>query len=228
MSDPCVLIIDDEPAIRRLLKTTLGSQSWRIVEAGSGATALAAIAEVKPDIVLLDLGLPDIDGLEVLRRVRSDTTTLPIVVLSARNDERGKVAALEAGADDYVTKPFSMGELIARLRNALRHALQREGTLPIYSQGELRVDLVRRQIFRSEAEIRLSPREWDILRMLVQHAGRVLTHQMIMSQLWDSSSDVQQLRVYIRQMRQKIEPNPEQPVYILTETGVGYRLKYES
>lgn len=224
MSDPSVLIVDDEPAIRRLLRTTLVSQSWRVTEARTGESALSMAADSPPDIVVLDLGLPDIDGVDVLRRLRRSYPTLPVVILSVRDDERGKVAALEAGADDYVTKPFSMAELLARMRNALRHALQQEGTLPLFISGNLTIDLVRRQIFRQDVEIRLSPREWDILRMLVRYAGRVLTHQTIMSQLWGATGDVQQLRVYIRQIRQKIEIDPERPRHIITETGVGYRL----
>lgn len=224
MSDPSVLIVDDEPAIRRLLRTSLVSQSWRVTEARTGEMALTMATEVVPDIVVLDLGLPDMDGVDVLRRLRGAHPTLPVVILSVRDDERGKVAALEAGADDYVTKPFSMAELIARMRNALRHALQQEGTIPLFVSGDLTVDLVRRQIFRGADEIRLSPREWDIVRMLVRYAGRVLTHQTIMSQLWGATGDVQQLRVYIRQIRQKIEIDPERPRYIITETGVGYRM----
>lgn len=224
MSDPSALIVDDEPAIRRLLRTSLVSQSWRVTEARTGEMALKMATEVVPDIVVLDLGLPDMDGVDVLRRLRGAHPTLPVVILSVRDDERGKVAALEAGADDYVTKPFSMAELIARMRNALRHALQQEGTIPLFVSGDVTVDLVRRQIFRGESEIRLSPREWDILRMLVRYAGRVLTHQTIMSQLWGATGDVQQLRVYIRQIRQKIEIDPERPRLIITETGVGYRM----
>ncbi|MFT8551058.1 response regulator [Acetobacter okinawensis] len=224
MSDPSVLVVDDEPAIRRLLRTALGSQTWRVMEARTGEMALRMVADAVPDVVVLDLGLPDIDGVEVLRRLRQVHPTLPVVILSVRDDERGKVAALEAGADDYVTKPFSMAELEARMRNALRHALQQEGTVPLFVSGGLSIDLVRRQIFRNESEIRLSPREWDILRMLVRYVGRVLTHQTIMSQLWGATGDVQQLRVYIRQIRQKIEIDPERPRHIITETGVGYRL----
>lgn len=224
MSDPSVLVVDDEPAIRRLLRTALGSQTWRVMEARTGEMALRMVADAVPDVVVLDLGLPDIDGVEVLRRLRQVHPTLPVVILSVRDDERGKVAALEAGADDYVTKPFSMAELEARMRNALRHALQQEGTVPLFVSGGLSIDLVRRQIFRNESEIRLSPREWDILRMLVRYVGRVLTHQTIMSQLWGATGDVQQLRVYIRQIRQKIEIDPERPLHIITETGVGYRL----
>jgi len=224
MSEPTVLVVDDEPAIRRLLRTTLHARDWRVIEAENGESALAMAVEQRPDIVLLDLGLPDIDGQEVLRRLRARCADLPVVILSVRDDERGKVTALEAGASDYVTKPFGMAELVARLRNAIRHALLKEGTTPVFVAGDLRIDLVRRQVFVGEAEIHLSPKEWDILKMLVRYAGRVLTHRIIMGQLWGAHGDVQQLRVYIRQIRQKIEADPERPRYILTETGVGYRL----
>ena len=151
-------------------------------------------------------------------------STLPIVVLSARDDERGKVAALDLGADDYVTKPFGMAELVARLRGALRHALHREGTPPLFVSGDLTVDLVRRVVTRAGAEVHLSPREWDILRLLVGYAGRVLTHRLILGKLWGAGGDVQQLRVYVRQLRQKLEADPERPRHIVTETGIGYRL----
>ncbi|NVN12337.1 MULTISPECIES: response regulator [Nguyenibacter] len=224
MSDPCVLVVDDEPAIRRLLRTSLTAQSWRVVEAADGAGALKRAADSDPDVMLLDMGLPDRDGLEVIRLLRNGGSTLPIVVLSVRDDERGKVAALELGADDYVTKPFGMAELAARLRTALRHALQSEGTPPVFASGDLSVDLVRRRIMRGGEEVHLSPREWDILRLLVNHAGRVLTHRHILGQLWGAGGDVQQLRVYIRQIRQKLEQDPERPAHIVTETGVGYRL----
>jgi two-component system, OmpR family, KDP operon response regulator KdpE len=224
MSDPCVLVVDDEPAIRRLLRTSLGAQSWRVAEAATGAAALRAAKDSNPDVVLLDLGLPDMDGLDVIRTLRGAGSTVPIVVLSVRDDERGKVAALDLGADDYVTKPFGMAELVARLRTALRHALHREGTPPLFVSGDLSVDLVRRHILRGGEDIHLSPREWDIVRLLVGHAGRVLTHRHILGQLWGASGDVQQLRVYIRQIRQKLEADPEQPRHIITETGIGYRL----
>ncbi|CAI9122454.1 response regulator transcription factor, partial [Brytella acorum] len=219
MSAPRVLVVDDEPAIRRLLRTSLATQDWRVIEAGNGMSALAAVKAEEIDVVLLDLGLPDMDGIEVIRQIRLTLPTLPIVVLSVRDDERGKVAALDLGADDYVTKPFGMAELIARLRAALRHALQKEGTIPLYVSGDLNVDLVRRIVTRSGDEVHLSPREWDILRLLIRHAGRVLTHKHILGQLWGANGDVQQLRVYIRQLRQKLEINPERPQHIITETG---------
>jgi two-component system, OmpR family, KDP operon response regulator KdpE len=222
---PAVLIVDDEPAIRRLLRTSLAAQGYRTQEATTGAEALAALGETREavDVLLLDLGLPDIDGLEIIRRLRA-TSALPVVVLTSREDERTKVAALDLGADDYVTKPFGMAELMARLRAAVRHRLQQEGAAPVFRSGDLSVDLVRRIVTVGSAPVHLSPREYDILALLVKHAGKVLTHRQILGQLWGASGDVQQLRVYVRQVRQKIEADPEQPRHILTETGVGYRL----
>jgi two-component system KDP operon response regulator KdpE len=223
MSGQCVLIVDDEPAIRRLLRTSLNAQGYRTVEAATAAEALASIARDRPDVVLLDLGLPDRDGLDVIRTVRA-SNPVPVVVLTSREGERAKVAALDLGADDYVTKPFGMDELMARLRTALRHRLAQEGAVPLFRHGELEIDLVRRHVRVSGEEVRLSPREWDILVLLVAHAGRVLTHRFILARLWGAGGDVQQLRVYVRQIRQKIEADPERPRHILTETGVGYRL----
>jgi two-component system KDP operon response regulator KdpE len=222
---PAVLIVDDEPAIRRLLRTSLSAQGYRTLEAASGADAFAALAEAREavDVVLLDLGLPDMDGLDVIRRLR-EASAVPIVVLTSREDERTKVAALDLGADDYVTKPFGMAELMARMRAAVRHRLQQEGAAPVFRSGDLMVDLVRRVVTVAGAAVHLSPREYDILALLVKHAGKVLTHRHILGQLWGASGDVQQLRVYVRQVRQKIEADPEQPRHILTETGVGYRL----
>ncbi len=218
-----VLVVDDEPAIRRLLRTTLTAQGYRIVEAATGAEALAQTKAQPPDLIVLDLGLPDMDGLEVIRILR-EAGAVPIVVLSSRDDERGKVAALDQGADDYVTKPFGMDELVARLRTALRHRLQQEGAAPVFRSGDLSVDLVRRMVAARGAQVHLSPREYDILKLLVMQAGRVLTHRYILGRLWGAGGDVQQLRVYVRQIRQKIETDPERPRHILTETGVGYRL----
>ena len=218
-----ILIVDDEPAIRRLLRTSLGAEGFRTEEAATGRAALEALRGQTPDLVLLDLGLPDIEGLDLVREIRS-FSAVPIVVLSAREDERGKVAALELGADDYVTKPFGMAELIARIRTGLRHRLAQEGAQPVFRSGGLSVDLVRRLVNVDGREVHLSPREYDILKLMVLHAGRVLTHRFILGKLWGANSDVQQLRVYVRQIRQKIEASAEQPRYILTETGVGYRL----
>ncbi len=218
-----VLIVDDEPPIRRLLRTSLHAQGYRTTEADTGGAALASVAASPPDLVLLDLGLPDMDGLDVIRALRLRGAT-PIVVLSSRDDERGKVAALDLGADDYVTKPFGMAELVARLRTALRHRLQQEGAMPLFQSGDLTADLVRRIVKVGGREVHLSPREYDIFKLLVTHAGKVLTHRHILGKLWGAGGDVQQLRVYVRQIRQKIEAEPDRPRHILTETGVGYRL----
>ncbi len=223
MTGQCVLIVDDEPPIRRLLRTSLNAQGYRTVEAATAAEALASIARDRPDVVILDLGLPDRDGLDVIREVRG-ASAVPIVVLTSREAERAKVAALDLGADDYVTKPVGMDELMARLRAALRHRLAQEGAVPLFRSGDLEVDLVRRYVRVRGEEVKLSPREWDILVLLVAHAGRVLTHRFILGRLWGAGGDVQQLRVYVRQIRQKIEADPERPTHILTETGVGYRL----
>jgi two-component system KDP operon response regulator KdpE len=223
---PCVLIVEDEPAIRRLLRTSLATQDFRTLETESGGEALDLVARGGVDVVLLDLGLPDMDGMDVIRSLRAGSA-VPIVVLTSREDERAKVAALDLGADDYVTKPFGMAELMARLRTALRHRLQQEGAVPVFRSGDLMVDLVRRIVTVGGNAVHLSPREYDILALLVKHAGKVLTHRFILGRLWGASGDVQQLRVYVRQVRQKIETDPEQPHHILTETGVGYRLAVE-
>jgi two-component system KDP operon response regulator KdpE len=178
-----------------------------------------------PDLVILDLGLPDIQGHELLRMIRARNESIPIVVLSSRGDEAGKVQALDFGADDYVTKPFGMDELLARMRAALRHQLQTHGERPIFRVADLSVDLVRRIVQLKGKEVKLSPKEYDLLRVLVQHAGKVLTHRFLLNELWAAPIDAQYLRVYVRQLRNKIEPDPARPRYILTETGIGYRLK---
>lgn len=221
-----ILIVDDEPAIRRFLRTSLTAQDFAIVEAENGAAALAAIARDKPDLVVLDLGLPDMDGIEIVRRVRA-AGDLPIVILSVRDDERGKVAALDLGADDYVTKPFGMEELIARVRTALRHRFQAQGETPLFAAGDLSVDLVRRVVKLRGQEIKLPPREYDVLRLLVTHAGKVLTHRQMLTQVWGPAhaEDTQYLRVAIRSLRQKLEADPARPALIQTEAGVGYRLR---
>ncbi len=220
-----LLVIDDEPAIRRLLRTGLATQGYLVQEAESVRQAERNIAVDPPELIILDLGLPDEPGLELLRRLRKAGVSTPVVILSSRTDENGIVQALELGADDYVGKPFGMNELIARIRVALRHKLHTQGEKPVFQVGDLSVDLVRRIVKLRGEELKLSPREYDILRVLVQHAGKVLTHQFIIRQVWGGGMDVQNLRVHVRQIRQKIEPDPERPFYILTETGVGYRLK---
>jgi len=220
-----VLVIDDEPPIRKLLRLGLSAHGYQIMEASSGKMALQLLSEQTPDLIVLDLGLPDMQGHELLRTMRARNDSVPIVVLSSRDDEAGKVQALDSGADDYVTKPFGMDELLARMRAALRHQLQTHGERPIFRLGDLSVDLVRRIVKVGDKEIKLSPKEYELLRMLVQHAGKVLTHKFLLSQLWDDLTDAQYLRVYVRQLRQKIEADPERPHYILTETGIGYRLR---
>jgi two-component system, OmpR family, KDP operon response regulator KdpE len=227
MSGPAVkiLVVDDEPPIRRLLRTGLATQDYAIAEAADAGQAQAHLKSEKTDLIVLDLGLPDRNGLDFLKDLRSGGIDVPVVVLSSRTDEAGIVQALELGADDYVTKPFSMNELIARIKVALRHRLQEQGEKPVFKVGELSVDLVRRVVKLGDNEVKLSPREYEILRTLVRHAGRVLTHQALMREVWGGIADVQNLRVHVRQLRQKIEPDPEQPRYILTETGVGYRLR---
>lgn len=227
MSAPVrVLVIDDEPAIRRLLRTSLAAEGYEVIDAATGEEGLTAFARARFDVVLLDLGLPDIEGRDVIRRIREKGLT-PIIVLSIRSDERGKVEALDAGADDYVTKPVGMDELNARLRAALRHRLQQQGEEPLFTSGALRVDLVRRHVSVNGAEVKLSPKEYDLLRLLVMHAGKVLTHQHIMREVWGGTTDVQYLRIYVRQLRQKIEADPQRPALIQTEAGVGYRLRLE-
>jgi two-component system KDP operon response regulator KdpE len=202
----------------------LTAQGYEILEAPNGKTSLELLVQ-KPDLVILDLGLPDIQGLELLRMIRARNESVPIVVLSSRSDEAGKVQALDLGADDYVTKPFGMDELLARMRAALRHQLQIHGERPIFRVGDLSVDLVRRIVKVRDQDVKLSPKEYDLLRALVQHAGKVLTHKFLLGELWNDLTDAQYLRVYVRQLRQKIEADPERPQYILTETGIGYRLR---
>jgi two-component system, OmpR family, KDP operon response regulator KdpE len=219
-----VLVVDDEPPIRKLLRMGLGTQGYEILEAPNGKAALELMAG-DPDLIILDLGLPDIQGHELLRMLRARNERVPIVVLSSRGDEAGKVQALDLGADDYVTKPFGMDELLARMRAALRHQLQVHGERPVFRTGDLTVDLVRRIVRVGEREAKLSPKEYDLLRVLVQHAGKVLTHKFLIGELWDETVDAQYLRVYVRQLRRKIEADPERPHYVLTETGIGYRLR---
>ena len=221
-----ILVVDDEPPIRKLLRVGLGSQGYAISEAPNAKVAIELIEAEKPDLVLLDLGLPGMSGHELLRKWRDDGLDIPVVILSSRTDEAGIVQALELGADDYVTKPFGMNELVARIRVALRHKFQQQGEKPIFQTGDLSASIWSSASSRSRADqVKLSPKEYDILRILVQHAGKVLTHHFLLKQVWGDSTDVQYLRVYVRQLRQKIEKTPDQPRYITTETGVGYRLR---
>lgn len=219
-----VLVVDDEPAITRFLRAGLAGAGYLVTEAADARTALDLFRRQPADLIVLDLGLPDLDGTEVIRRLRAAGAMVPIIVLSSRADERGKVEALDLGADDYVTKPFGIDELLARLRAAQRHRLQTQGEKPVFRTGDLAVDLVRRIVTVKGEEVKLSPREYDLLRLLVAHAGKVLTHKFIMREVWGAETDVQYLRIYIRALRQKLGDQPERPRYILTETGVGYRL----
>ncbi|HEY1382956.1 MAG TPA: response regulator transcription factor [Dongiaceae bacterium] len=223
-----ILIVDDEPAIRRFLKASLETEGFQIVAVEDAAQALAAITQVKPDLMILDLGLPDLDGLDVIRQVRT-SGALPIIVLSVRNDEPGKVAALDAGADDYMVKPFGVEELLARVRLALRHRLQQKGLGPVFRLRELAIDFMAHRVAIGDTEVKLSRREFELLRLLGEHAGKVMTHRQILTSVWGEAhrDDVEYLRVYVRQLRQKLGDDPVNPRFIETEPGVGYRLKAE-
>lgn len=225
-TDPAsILVIDDEPPIRRLLRITLTAHEHRVVEAATAREALSLLRHEKPDLVLLDLGLPDMDGQALIRAIRAESA-VPILVLSSRGDEATKVQALDAGADDYVTKPFGAEELLARIRAALRHRLQQQGAMPLFESGDLSVDLVRRLVRVGGQDVKLSPKEYDILEQLVVHAGKVLTHRHLLRAVWGrDTADPQYLRVYVRQLRQKLEKDPQRPGHILTEAGIGYRLR---
>jgi two-component system, OmpR family, KDP operon response regulator KdpE len=227
MPDPVVVLIEDEPQIRRFLRATLTGQGYRLFEATTGADGLVEVGSRQPDVVIIDLGLPDMDGIEVIRRLR-EWTTVPIIVLSARGQERDKVTALDAGADDYVSKPFGAGELIARIRVALRHAAgaSHEADEAAFKVGELQVDLLRRQVVLGGAEVRLTPTEYKLLTTLVRHAGKVVTHGQLLREVWGPAHTDQAhyVRIYMAHLRHKLEAEPARPRYLLTEPGVGYRL----
>jgi two-component system KDP operon response regulator KdpE len=229
MPEPVVVLVEDEPQIRRFLRATLGGEGYRLFEVSTGADGLVEVAQRQPDVVVLDLGLPDMDGLEVIRRLR-EWSTVPIIVLSARGQERDKVGALDAGADDYVSKPFGAGELLARIRVALRHAAgaaHEDGAA--FKVGEVQVDLLRRHVLVSGVEVKLTPIEYKLLTTLVRHAGKVVTHQQLLREVWGPSHDDQAhyVRVYMARLRHKLEVEPARPRYLLTEPGVGYRLAAE-
>jgi two-component system KDP operon response regulator KdpE len=228
-SGPVVLVIEDEPPIRRFLRPTLASQGYRLVESETGEDGLLQAATRQPDLVILDLGLPDMDGLQVIRRLR-EWTAVPIIVLSARGAESDKVAALDAGADDYVAKPFAVGELLARTRVALRHAARaHEPGESTFEVGSLRVDLGRRRVWLGETEVRLTPIEYRLLAVLVRHAGKVLTHRQLLQEVWGPGQVEQThyLRIYMANLRRKLETDPARPRFLRTEPGVGYRLLAE-
>lgn len=222
---PRILVIDDELAIRRFLHTVLSSEEFSLHEAENGHAGLASAAAFRPDVILLDLGLPDLDGIEVIKRIR-EWSPVPIIVLSVRDRENDKVAALDAGADDYLTKPFGVGELLARIRAALRRSLQQTPE-PVFTSNGLVVDLTRRRVTVDGVDVQLTPTEYDILRLLVTHAGKVLTHGQILKQVWGIAYLEQPhvLRVNISNLRRKIEPDPARPHYLITEPGVGYRIR---
>ncbi|MBP8950010.1 MAG: response regulator [Candidatus Promineofilum sp.] len=225
MSDgPRVLVVDDEVQIRRFLRIALEANGYRVYETSSGSAAVQEAARLRPDLVILDIGLPDIGGLEVLRRLREWTPT-PVIMLSVRDADRDKVAALDAGADDYLTKPFSVDELLARLRVAQRHA-QPGPAAAVFAQGDVEVDLSRRHVTKGGMDVKLTPTEYALLRLLIQHAGKVLTHRQILKEVWgpEYMDETHYLRVYFGQLRQKLENDPARPRLILTEPGVGYRL----
>jgi two-component system KDP operon response regulator KdpE len=225
-----ILLIEDEPQMRRFLRITLQSQGYRLVESETGADGLLQAAARNPDVVLLDLGLPDIDGLEVTTRLREWTAT-PIIIISAREQEQDKVKALDAGADDYLTKPFSAGELLARIRVSLRHVMrQRAGRQePVFILNDLRVDLARRQVSLADREVHLTPIEYKLLVTLIRHAGKVVTHRQLLQEVWGPThvNEVQYLRVYMTQLRHKLEADPARPRFFMNEPGIGYRLKYD-
>jgi two-component system KDP operon response regulator KdpE len=227
---PVVLLIEDEPQMRRFLRAALESHDYRLVEAATAREGVAQATGRNPDVILLDLGLPDADGIDLTRRIREWSAT-PIIVISARGKELDKIAALDAGADDYLTKPFGVGELMARLRVALRHVARPADALaePVFTVGDLRVDLVRRQVFVSDTEVHLTPTEYKLLTLLVRHAGKVLTHRQLLKEVWGPNAveHTHYVRVYMTQLRHKLERDATRPGYLLTEPGVGYRLRFE-
>lgn len=225
-----ILVIDDEPPLQKFLRVTLESHGFHVIEASTGESGIRHAANDQPDLIILDLGLPDMDGIEVTRRIR-EWSAIPIIVVSARGKEQDKVVALDAGADDYLTKPFGVAELIARVRVAVRHiASARQDTGdPVFQVGQLRVDLARREVKVADKVVRLTPNEFRLLAVLVKHAGMVMTHRQLLRDVWGpgSGDETHYLRVYINQLRQKLEADAAQPRYLITETGVGYRLATE-
>lgn len=227
MSDTArVLVVDDEPQILRLLRTSLGPSGFEVIEAATGAEALKRAASDAPEIVVLDLGLPDMDGKDVIKSLR-EWSEIPIIVLSARAREAEKIEALDLGADDYVNKPFGIGELLARLRAALRHRLRQQGATPVVKAGDLKIDIARRKVTRGESDIHLTPKEFDLLKLLAQNAGKVVTHRQLLQAVWGPAhlEDTAYLRVFIGQVRRKIDAEDDAASLIENAAGVGYRLR---
>jgi two-component system KDP operon response regulator KdpE len=224
---PKILIIDDELQIRRFLRISLESQGYQVEEASTGEAGMVAVAERRPDLIILDMVLPDDYGLDVLRRIREWSRT-PVIILSVQSGEEDKIACLDAGADDYLTKPFGAGELYARIRTALRHA-ERGQEEPVFRSGRLSVDLVGRVVRVDDREVHLTSKEYELLRIMIRHPGRVITHRQLLTEVWgeESAGNTQYLRIYMAQLRKKIEPDPSNPEYIITESGVGYRFRME-
>ncbi len=222
---PLILIIEDDPQTRRLLKTNLCNRGWRVIEAENGKLGLSLVKSDSPDLVILDLGLPDIDGITVTKRLRQ-LSDLPVLVLSARSQEQNKIMALDAGADDYLTKPFSIGEMHARLQALLRRVIRTASSMEIFQTGELKVELARRKVFIADNEVHITPIEYRLLLILIRHAGLVVTHRELLKEVWgvEHINDQHYLRIYMGQLRHKLETNPARPRYLLTEVGVGYRL----
>ncbi len=228
MSNPIIVVIEDDPPIRRFLKTGLGSHGFKVFEADTGKQGLIEAGVRKPDLIILDLGLPDMDGVEVVKSVR-EWTQIPIIILSARGEEQHKIEVLDAGADDYLTKPFGLGELLARIRVALRHSLRNpeQPQSEVFTTGDLRVDLGNRSVFLGEQEIALTPIQYRLLSLLVRNAGKVLTHHQIVAEVWGPSygENAHYPRIYMSQLRHKLEEDPTNPKYLITVSGIGYRLK---
>ena len=227
-TSPIIIVIEDDPAIRLFLRTGLSAHGFKVFEAERGRQGIIEAGIRKPDLIILDLGLPDIDGVDVIKAIR-EWSVMPIIILSARSTEQHKIDALDAGADDYLTKPFGLGELLARIRVALRHSVSspEHDQSSIFSSGTLKVDLMKRQIFVDDREVHLTPIQYRLLSVLIKNAGKVLTHQYLLKEVWGPSyrDNSHYLRIYMSQLRQKLETDPTQPQYLLTESGVGYRLK---
>jgi two-component system KDP operon response regulator KdpE len=228
-ANPIIVVIEDDPAIRLFLRTSLSAHNFKVFEADRGQQGIVEAGVRKPDLIILDLGLPDMDGVEVIKKIRA-WSAMPIIILSARSSEQHKIDALDAGADDYLTKPFGLGELLARIRVALRHSVSNPEQVEngVFVTGELKVDLLKRQVFVGDNEVHLTPIQYRLLALLIKNAGKVLTHQYMLKEVWGPSykDNSHYLRIYMSQLRQKLETDPTQPQYLLTDSGVGYRLKF--